>query len=347
MPHIIKIRTISFLIFTMTALILCFALISQADSFPFRAIKPGEQLPEITLTHVESKKVLSFDHLQGQSFAILFWGMSGIESKRKRSLSSLQKIEELTPFLKERKLPILAVNVLEDSFETINSVAQKGKLTMPMYADIDQAVYGELGIYVLPAILLVGDEGQVVAGHGYSRDMAGRFKGDVEIYLGEKTKEQVEKDLNPQMEVKDEKQKSALRHLNLGRVLLKRSLTDAAAEEFEKALTFDAQLPAANFELGCLYVKEGKLQLAAERLEVGLEAEPDSIKGQICECELKAHSDLEEAIDDLQFLAMKNGRNHELRFLLSKLYIKKGETKKAYTEIRKAYDLLLKKQKFD
>ena len=119
---------------------------------------------------------------------------------------------------------------------------------------------------------------------------------------------------------------------------------DSAAREFEQAVAINPKMGEAHVKLGCLYVQLGKLEEAQTSLDKAYDLQPDSVEGEICTAQIKAQQGvIDEAIDDLQPLIFRNGRNHHLRYVLGTFYAQKGNHAKATGEFQKAYELLNKR----
>ncbi|MDH4332513.1 MAG: redoxin family protein [Desulfobulbaceae bacterium] len=312
-----------------------------AESFPFRAINPGDMMPATTLAQSDSGKKISLGKQGGGRItAFAFWG-ADLPSKKQRSTQALTQLQQLAPFFRDKQVDLLSVNAQGDSPEVIKEVLAASGFTSPTYLDPDKDAYGALGILVMPAVLLVDKAGKVVNGMGYSQEMVSRLKGEIEILLGEKTREQFEAELHPAMIEKSKEEKDANRHLNMGLVLAKRGQLEAAAREYGLAIKNGPKLAAAHIELGCISLELGKLAEAQTAIDNGLDLDPKSVRGEICNAQIRAEKgEVAQAIADLQAMIFRNGRNHQLHYVLGTFHAKKAEHEKAAQEFRKAYELL-------
>lgn len=311
-----------------------------AESFPFRTLSVGEQIPDVTLVNAADNSKLSLHQLKGSPAILVFWG-GDLEAKKKRAISALSELEELLPFFTEKKVAFKVVNAQGDSDATISEVVQASSLSVPVYLDPDQQAYGSLGIYIMPSVLLLDKNGITVAGMGYSRDMTSALKGEVEILTGEKTREQVDAELHPVMIEKSKEEKEGNRHLGMGRVLANKGQLESAQREYLAAIATNPQLAEAHIELGCLYFQLGKIDEAQKSLSAGLDINDDSLRGEICFAQVTAaQGDVDTAIEDLQAMLFRNARNAELHYVLGTLYEKKEKHPEAAKEFRKSYELL-------
>ncbi len=313
-----------------------------AESFPFRTLSVGEQIPDVTLVNAADNSKLSFRSLQGSPAILVFWG-GDVAAKKKRSITALTELQQLLPFLAEKNIAVKVINAQGDSDATITEIVQASGLTIPVYLDADQQAYGSLGIFIMPSVLLLDKNGITIAGMGYSKDMTATLKGEIEILLGEKTRAQLEAELHPVMKDKSKAEKQGNRHLGMGRVLARKGQLESAQREFQAAITTNPKLAEAHVELGCLNFQLGRVDQALKSLDAGLVLDPDSLRGEICLAQVTAaQGDVDLAIDDLKAMLFRNSRNAELHYVLGTLYEEKKDHSMATKEFRKSYELLLK-----
>ncbi len=311
---------------------------SHAAAFPFRTVSIGDQLPPFTLKSTNGED-FSTTNLKNSPAVLIFWG-ADLPTKKKRASVALKSLESLKPFLQQKQVKILSINVQGDPETVLQEVRLDSGSTIPFYIDSNKEAYKALGIFVMPSILVIDKDGRIVAGMGYSRNMASMLKGEIMILLGEKTRGQVEKELHPKIIHKTAGEKAARRHLNMGLVMLHRGMREAAMSELKKSLELAPELADAHIELGCLYELAGNTKMAEIELNKGIDLDPTSVRAQICTARLKARKgEIDEAISDLNGLMLRNSRNPELHYLLGILYDKKGACKKAVSELKKAYEL--------
>lgn len=311
-----------------------------AESFPFRTLSLGEQIPDVSLVKATDNSKLSIHELQGSPAVLVFWG-GDLDTKKKRAITALSELQELLPFFAEKNISFTAINVQGDSDATIAEITQAAGLTVPVYLDPEQQAYASLGIYIMPSVLLLDKNGVTIAGMGYSKDMTATLKGEVEILLGDKTREQVEAELHPVMEEKSKEEKEGNRRLGMGHVLARKGQLEAAQREFQAAIASNPKLAEAHVELGCLLLQLGKIDEAQKSLDAGLDIDQDSLRGEICSAQvLAAQGEVDTALDDLKAMLFRNGRNAELHFVLGTLYEKQENYSMATKEFRKSYELL-------
>jgi tetratricopeptide (TPR) repeat protein len=313
---------------------------SMASSFPFRAIAVGDQVPSLSFENVKDGSAISVEKLKGNPAVLVFWG-ADIDTKKERSLKTFTAVEEILPFFEERNIKVLLVNAQGDTKDVIQGVIGGLSGRIPAYMDQSQKAYGDLGIFVVPSVLLIDKDGKVAAGLGYSHDFQERLQGEVEILLGKKTREEVEGELRPEMKERSAEEKKTVRHLNLALVMKKRGQLDSAIAELQNALAIDPNMAEAYGELGCLYLDKGKIEEAKNALDKAYDIDPEYLPANICDARVMAEEgQIDEALDELKVLLFRNARNPELHYAIGMLMEKKEMFPEAAKEYRKAFELV-------
>jgi Tfp pilus assembly protein PilF len=335
------------LVIGLSCFFVLFCSAGLASSFPFRAVSPGDPLPALAFKHIDDGSILALEKLKGDPVAVVFWG-ADMDVKKERSLKTMAETEQILPFLEERGVKVLLVNAQGDDMGVIREVVGGLAGKIPVYLDENRKAYNDLGIFVVPSLILVDREGRVAAGLGYSHDFRERLQGEVEIMLGEKSREQVERELRPEMKEKSTEEKQSVRHLNMAMVMMKRGQVDSAVNELRKALEIEHGMAEAHAQLGCLYLEQGRMEEAKQALDKSYDLDPDYLPANICDARVRAaEGEMEEAIGDLQALLFRNARNPELHFALGELYEKQGKFAKAAGSYRKAFELVARQVEFE
>jgi peroxiredoxin len=315
----------------------------RAESFPFRSLEVGNPIPELSLAGYKNEAGTSIKAQAGKPMLFVFWG-GDLEAKKKRTVKVLKVVKDLSSHLKENGVVLLVVNAQNDTEDTVMEVMDAADLTTSLYVDPGRTVYEKFGLYVLPSMLLVDAKGNISGGVGYSKDIAQRLRGEVDIMLGKKTHEELEAELNPEIKEIPQEEKLALRHMNMGITMKHKGILDSAVRELEKALELNPKLAEARVELGCIYVEQDKLDEAITELEAGLEQQPDLLMAEICLGQVSAKmGEVEEALADMQALVFRHGRNSDLHFLIGTLHEQLGSIDEAAKSYKKAYELLQRK----
>ncbi|NTV13051.1 MAG: redoxin family protein [Desulfobulbaceae bacterium] len=325
------------------AFVLVFTGYGEANSFPFRAVNVGDQLPAVTVKSVRTQQDEALAKFKGKPLALVFFG-ADIPTKRERSIKALQAVQKMADFLKGKGVNVLAIDAQGDDVALINEVVSESTLTLPVYVDAGKQAYGNLGIFVMPSVMLVAADGAVFAGMGYSHDLGQRLKGEVEVMLGEKTSAQVEEELRPVMVEKSQEEKSGNRHYALGMTMIEKGQPESAMIELVKAIGLEPGLGKAHVHLGCLQMDAGQVAEAKASLAKGMGLEPDMVEGKICQARVKAaEGAVDDAIDDINYMMLRNSRNDTLHYVLGGMLEGKSDLSGAMKEYRKAYELLEKK----
>ena len=313
-----------------------------AVAFPFREFEEGGQVPDVTLKSAKDPgKTATFAGLKGKPFLVVFWG-ADLPEKIEHSAKTLAEVESLSSFLRQRNVQMFSVNAQGDEAANIAEVIKQSGSKMEVFTDPEQKAYATLGIFVLPTVLLVDKDGKAAAGLGYSRDIVDRLKGSVEIMLGEKTAEQVEAELHPEMKEASAQQKGGRRHYDFGLVMIKRGQIDTAIREFSKAVEIDSAMVDAHLQLGCLYLGKNQLAEAEKAISQALTADPGSVRGKVCRGELKRlKGQLPEAAQELQAVLTADPKNYEAFYTLAKVHEDQKQDKEAMTAYKNAYTSIL------
>ncbi|MBU1139988.1 MAG: redoxin family protein [Proteobacteria bacterium] len=314
--------------------------IGLAKSFPFRALSIGKPIPDAQFVGYKGEETKSIHSFAGKPLLLALWG-GDLEAKKKRAVTTLKTVQELEPYLKEKGISVLVVNMQNDQQNVVDEVTALSGLTMPVYKDASQDAYTRFGVYVLPSILLIDKNGNVSGGLGYSKDIVQRLRGEVDVMLGLMTPEELEADLNPVMKEAPKEHKLAMRHMQMGTVMKNKGMPDAAIRELMKALELDPALHDARVELGCLYLEKGALDDAIRELEAGLAGNPESIEAEICLARVSAEmGEVDEAVMDLKALLFRNGRNSDLHYYLGTFQERQKKYEESAQSYRKAFELL-------
>ena len=318
--------------------VLCGA--SMASSFPFRSIAQGDPMPSLTFKGLADNAVLTVDSLKGNPVVFVFWG-ADIETKKERSLKTFTATEELLPYLQERNIKVFLVNAQGDTKDVVQGMTGDLNGKLPVYIDENQKAYGELGIFVVPSVLLMDKDGKVAAGLGYSHDFSDRLKGEVEVLLGEKKRDEVEAELRPEMSEKSAEEKKTTRHLNLALVMKQRGQLDSAITELQNAIAIDPNMVEALGELGCLYLDKGNVEEAKKYLDKAYDLDGEYLPANICDARVMAEEgQIDDALDELNTLLFRNARHPELHYVIGTLLEKKKMYEEAAKEYRKAFELV-------
>ncbi len=310
-----------------------------AQSFPFRTLKVGAPVPDVEFVAYQGGETVNIHSLAGKPILLVFWG-GDMASKKKRSVKSLKVVEGLLPYLKKNKVSVLVVDMQNDTKGMVDEVVSLSGLTLPVYSDVSRDAYGKFGLYILPSFLLVAGDGTVSGGLGYSKDIAQRLRGEVDVSLGIKTQKELDAELNPEQKEVPEKILNAQRRLNMGIVMENKGMPEAAIKEYLAALELNPELYVARVKLGCLYMEGDKLENAITELDKALELDSKSLEAQICLARVSAKmGEVDEALEDLNMLLFRNSREPILHYSIGLMLEKTKKYEDAAKAYRKGYEL--------
>ncbi len=312
------------------------AVSTTMESFPFRRIEKGATIPDVTLKDLEGNDVKLSDFTKGVAI-ILFWGADS-EIKKRHSLNVMKGLIELGNEIKDVK--IVAIDTQGDPIDVIKNATSEINFTYPVLIDAERKVYGTFGIFVMPSVAIVKDN-ILVEGLAYTHNLVELAKGEVEVALGLKTREQLEEERKSKVVEKSKERLEAERLYHLGSVMRKRGMLEAAEDALKKAISSDDSFGEAHIELAHVYIEMGRLDEAEKELQKGLSLVPESLEGKILLARLKASKGLlQEALDDLRILIFKSPRNPELYYSMGEIYEKMGNYREASESYKKAFKLL-------
>ncbi|MGV1099310.1 tetratricopeptide repeat protein [Thiovibrio sp. JS02] len=318
-------------------MLLC--LCGQAAAFPFRNVEPGATLPTARLSEHRSGTALDLGQSRGRPFIVIFWG-ADLPEQQERAVSVLKKIESRKSYWDSRQVAMLAVDVLGDEAAVVDEVIRLAGTSLPVYHDREGEAYGRIGVYVIPSLLLVGADGRIVTGLGFSRDLVERLQGETAIMLGEKTRAQVEAALHPAQKEVSLAERNGNLYLHQAQGFMRRGRSEDAFMALERALAANPDLAEAWTELGCLYLDEGRLDKAGEALGHA-PAESRSLRASLCAARLTAaQGKAAEAIATVEDLARRNAGEARIHFALGQILEAQQRFSGAADSYRRAYETL-------
>ena len=309
--------------------------ISQAQSFPFRAVREGDPLPSAKVFDVSTGKYVDIKDLAGRNVAVvLFWGADS-PYKRKHSLEVLK---ELVPLSSQMKIGVYPVNVQRDAEDVVRSLLKEAGYAGPVLIDRDRDAYRAFGVFVMPSVV-IAKEGKVFKGFGYTHNLAEVIKVYCEVALGLKTEKQAEAELHPEQKEMSPEEKEALRFYRLGLSMLEKGMVSRAESAFRKALGAKADYADARVGLAVALLLEGKLDQLGKELALLEEKIPDDFRVKILKARyLLEKGDVDEAYALASTLIFAKPGCPDVYVLLGDVHYKKGDWEKAASYYRKALD---------
>lgn len=269
-------------------LAVAFLLLPQtSQAFSFMYVKEKSPLPYLRFQEFVSGDMHDFGGNQKGPLVLIFWG-ADIDTKRERAVKVLNDIQKGRSFYRERGVDLAAVFVQPDHIVRMDEIIDRAQVDFPIYVDIEKQSFEKLGVYVMPSILIVSADGIIHKGLGYTPHLDKILFGEIKILLQEKTREEVNAQLNPQIVEKTAAQRRARMDYNYALNLIRRQRIEMAIGKLDMALEKDPDFVPALVEKGCLLINEGKFQEAEELLARGLNLEPGFSRALTCKVALEA-----------------------------------------------------------
>jgi peroxiredoxin/predicted negative regulator of RcsB-dependent stress response len=303
----------------------------------FRNVKEGDPAPGFTLKDDKGQDY-ALSSLAGKVVVVIF-----VKPDQQNSVLALRDLQKIYPTLSPKGAVFLAVVSEADQKDKAAEVARQEKITFPVLFDDGRKVYGDWGAFLYPTTGIVGKDGKLAAqvpSHDWKYQDA--VEGNIQLALGEITKEQLESRLNPKENEKADPGKAkAERHMMLADQLLARKLTDKACTELAQAVEAAPELTSAHIKFGYALLHKGDTAKALEQFQTAVQQNPRSsdAKTGLGAC-LVAGGQVDKGLQLLIESVKDNPRPARANFELGKAYEKKGTFDKAAEHYRKAAEEL-------
>ncbi len=327
-------------IYILSLLLLFLAPAYASSAFPLRILELGSAVPPFTLPTLGGGEadVLGAD---GEITVILFWGTDS-EGMRTRGLELLRTLQTVGETYREQGVVVRSVNVDKDNREALNQLVTENGITVPVLLDVNEELYGTYGLFIFPSVAIVDRDGTLKTAVGYTHNLSEIVDGEVQVMLGLKTAEELEKEVHPEDMIEPpENVKKAIRRLNLGRKLVETRFPDMAGREFQKAVELDPENAEAHAELGAFYVHQGELDKALGELTLALGLLPESKKAHFALGALyRRTGESGKAIAELQRVLELDPTHAEALKELGAAYEDTGQIEQALEQYRKALSMI-------
>ncbi len=313
---------------------------SATAAFPLRTLEPGDPVRNFTLPALGGGET---DVLgaEGQITVILFWGTDS-EGKRERAVEILHTLQRIGKSYREQGVVVQSVNIDKDNRDALNQLIKKEGVTVSVLLDENEELYGTYGLFIFPTVAIVDREGRLKTAVGYTYNISEIIEGEIQIMLGLKTAEELEKEIHPEdmVEAPDNVKKAA-RRLNLGRKFMETRLLDMAGREFEKAVELDPENAEAHAELGAFYVQKREFDRALHELTAAIELDPDSVNARLALGSLyRRKGESENAISTLKGVLELDPAHAEALNELGAVYEDMGRVEEALQQYRNALGIV-------
>jgi Flp pilus assembly protein TadD len=242
---------------------------TSSISAAFKNVQIGETPPGFAMKDLSAKEWKSAEIYAKGVTVLVFWA-----TWSPRSAEVLRDVEALRAEIGPEKVQIVSVNCEHPTLsssdrEAIAAAAKTLGLTGPALLDDGLVVFNDYGAMALPSTLIVGADGKVqFILSGYPTTMRGDFADAVRKAAGVPTA--VELRPVPEYVPKNH----ALMYYNLGRQLLVKGQDEKAEAQLATAVEKDPDFKKPHLELGIIYKKTGRHELALKEFQRAKEIDP-------------------------------------------------------------------------
>lgn len=257
---------------------------SRDSGYAFSNVKPGDTLENVELKALEGSPK---PYLQKDKVNVFLFFTAG----QKFSTNTLANFG-----LAEKELegkPIYWVAIVSDRspLEAIKAEVEGAKTSATILIDVDDELYGKLGVALTPVIGIADKDFKLMAYLPFTKiGYSDQLKAWVRRVNGEITEEELQAVLQPERAQEGGEEQKARRFLKLGERMLKAEDFDKALANADKALGHDAKSAPAHALKGAALAGKGNCKDALGSFEAALAidpAEPTAVSGKAA-CSSKA-----------------------------------------------------------
>jgi thioredoxin-like negative regulator of GroEL len=238
-------------------------------SAAFKNVAATQTPPAFTLKDVGGGEWKSADLFGRLPTVVIFWA-----TWSPRSAEVIHDLEALRAKIGTDKVQIVTVNCEHPEITaadrgTIAAVAKKDGFSGPALVDDGLVVFNDYGAMALPSTLVVGTDGKVTYTlAGYPTTLRDELADAVRKAAGLQT----EAELRPPQEYVPKNH--ALMYYNLGRQLASKGQEEKAEAQLKIAVEKDPDFKKSHVELGLIYKKTGRHDLALAEFQRAKEIDP-------------------------------------------------------------------------
>jgi tetratricopeptide (TPR) repeat protein len=302
-----------------------------------RNVKPGDQVPDFQLPTMAGETIGRAD-LGGQAVILVF--LSG----QQRSSESAAA----TAFAVYRALghdDLALVFVTADTAHTayFRRLRDETNQHEPLGLDFERALYGKLGLIVLPTTILVDKEWKLAhVISSYKSDYEHVLASYARHTLGLIDDDQLQRELETESFRRDRPADRIARHRAAAQILWKSGMLADVENELRAALDIDPHHADARLDLAALYLARGQVTEAGAIVDDVLVANPYHRRGRLVYGVALYRADkLEEAELALREALVLNPDPAQTHYYLGLIYEKKGDTAKALEHYRESLARLM------
>jgi len=243
--------------------------VKPSISAAFKSVQVGQKPPAFALKDLAGKEWKSSEIYPGKITAVVFWA-----TWSPRSAEVIRDLEALRTAIGPDKLQVVTVNCEHPSIssadrQAIAAVAKELGFSGPALVDDGLTAFNDYGAMALPSSLIVGPDG--VAAYmlaGYPMTLRAELSDAVRKAAGLPT----EAETRPVPEYVPKNH--ALMYYNLGRQLASKGQEEKALAQLLISVEKDPDFKKSRIELGLLYKKSGRNELALAEFKRAKEIDP-------------------------------------------------------------------------
>lgn len=250
------------------------AILLLASTLGFTAVEEGESVPVFTTQTDNGRAFNSEKQLSGKSAVIAFWRLNQMFVD-----PLLADLQTLYVEYRGEDIEIVAICSGESTTGEVSGIVKRLGLEFDVLLDQDRAIYGDFGVFVIPSVAFVDEEGRLESYYAsYRPDFLHVARANARFLLGRISEAQRDELIRPKESPEESVFNPAEPRFNLGMQYLSEGNRSAAMRELATAWKNEAFLVPAGTELGFLCLAEGKGEKALAYFNRVLEKDPDNLR---------------------------------------------------------------------
>ena len=327
------------------SLLLCAATIcslsSASDCLAVTHLQRGVDAPPIAVKDRNGADVTNAS-LRRRSVILIFG--EAYHDKTREAWAIVQKVLTDERLVSQPIVPVL-ITADEIRAEELQPFAT-GHVIPVLVRDRDRQAFGAFRVVVMPSVVIIAPDGRVVHAVGGLVPRFGDMLTDSLLHAcGKLSAEGLDKSLNPPPTTQpSENQVRADRIAHLASQLVRRGLSDMAAEKYHETLELNPKHAGAHLGLAGLLLGQRQLADAETQFRIVLAEQPDSLQatlGLAYVQTLRGGSELDQAEKSVRGALANNPAQARAHYLLGLIYEQRNKPAEAAASFKKASELLL------
>jgi tetratricopeptide (TPR) repeat protein len=307
----------------------------------------GVAAPQIALKDLQGADVTT-EKLRGKVLVVIFGEL--YHEKTRQACEQVQAARR-DPRLDAASVVSILVVTRELTADEAkqNADAPAARLAQITLRDPTRQVYGVYEVAVMPSIVIIDGEGNVVhAIAGLTTRFTDLLTDSLLLATGKLSPQRFDEALNPAPGAPATAPATpdvrADRLAQLARQLARRGLDEMAAEKFHEALQLDPQNPSIHLDLGMLLLRRQRLADAESEFRQVLQSKPNSMQASLGLAFVqvtRGGGELDQAENSVRDLLARNPKEPRVHYLMGLINEQRGKSQDASASFKKAAQLLL------